>query len=366
VSSTERSLGTSVGAGEARERGAGGPAILDRLTNRSLPVEEQLELVVTCGSCGSALQEDIDPAAWVRACVDCGHVFHSPRPTAAAVRAFQGRTGKYDAWIRDLAARRRCWLRRVRTLRRFVRGGRLLDVGAGIGEFLHHASRFFDIEGVEIAGEAIARAEELFGVRLQRGTLTKLEDSEAGTFDVVSWIHVLEHVHEPLRELERCRQLLRPDGWLYVCVPNDSPIGRFRRRNGPLCTWRRLLRLGASGFSRRDALPFESVDLARAALDDEIHLSHFTPSTLGALLERSGFRVVAVGADPAEPGGRARALLDRLDERAWRIARAVFGVVGDRDVHVVARCEDRRRCSTDPLSRAAPHGTSRPGFAGRT
>ncbi len=48
----------------------------------------------------------------------------------------------------------------------FVRGGRLPDIGTGIGQFLFHVRESFSVFGTEVSREAIRIAEERYDIDL--------------------------------------------------------------------------------------------------------------------------------------------------------------------------------------------------------
>lgn len=94
--------------------------------------------------------------------------------------------------------------------------GKLLDIGAGTGDFLATAEAGgWTVSGVEPSEKArhIATAK---GLGLVANTLD-LEDHQ---FDVITLWHVLEHVPDPWTQLAELKRLLKPNGTLIVAVPN--------------------------------------------------------------------------------------------------------------------------------------------------
>ncbi|MBE7500827.1 MAG: class I SAM-dependent methyltransferase [Verrucomicrobiales bacterium] len=98
--------------------------------------------------------------------------------------------------------------------------GRLLDIGCGNGAFLAAWSRLvpgWSLCGSEVSDTHRARLEGLPGFER---LFTEGLEAIPGPFDVISMIHVLEHVPSPVRYLEQVRARLRPGGWLLLEVPD--------------------------------------------------------------------------------------------------------------------------------------------------
>lgn len=110
-----------------------------------------------------------------------------------------------------------------------ISGRRVLDIGCGYGEILGYLRLRRDCEvlGMEASVRAAKVGSELFGVRIVPALL---EDQQAGegTFDLVICNHTLEHVDDPARFLALLKQRMKPDGLLYLEVPNVLwPSGGF-------------------------------------------------------------------------------------------------------------------------------------------
>ena len=129
--------------------------------------------------------------------------------------------------IRDIAEAERMWLPK--------KPGRLLDVGAGDGEFVARMRREgWDAHGVEPDPNAVARARQRYGVELTIGTVEDVPPSER--FDAITLDNVIEHVPDPLTTLACCAQLLAAGGVLVILTPNVA--GASHKRFGP--RWRGL------------------------------------------------------------------------------------------------------------------------------
>jgi SAM-dependent methyltransferase len=246
------------------------------------------EILRSCPGCGGRAIAVAYPPNLCRCA--CGLYFENPRPRPAAIRAYYDRGATYCRFRREERVRELLWAKRLRLVARFCASGRLLDVGTGDGHFLRHAARRFAAEGTEISRAGVLLARE-HGLEVHHGTLAELS-LETGAYDAVTLWHVLEHLPDPADELVRVWRLLAPGGHLFVAVPNETRTLDLQR----------LLRRRRSPY-----LPLRP--------GDEIHLTHFTPRTLRALLGRQGFRVLRTGADDVDtertPVSRARELLRR-------------------------------------------------------
>lgn len=96
--------------------------------------------------------------------------------------------------------------------------GRLVDVGAGGGEFVYVACRHgFDARGVEPNLGYSAFARDAYGVRVDTAEVGSLEP---GCADLITLFHVLEHIADPRAALATIWRALVPGGHLYIEVPN--------------------------------------------------------------------------------------------------------------------------------------------------
>lgn len=151
------------------------------------------------------------------------------------------------------------------------RGARVLDVGCGTGELtaLVRDECGARVVGVEPDPLRAARARER-GIEVHEGVLTPSLASALGTFDVVLYADVLEHLVDPLGELEKAAQFLAPDGVTIISVPN-------------VAHWSVRVNLLRGRFN-----------YAPTGIMDATHLRWFTSRTLLQLLKRAGFTPVQI------------------------------------------------------------------------
>lgn len=113
---------------------------------------------------------------------------------------------------------------RLNNLERFTGGRALLDVGCGSGRFIKYAtSRGWDCVGIEPSATASKQA-CADGLNVTCENLDLYTAKSNKMFDVVHLKNVLEHVQNPIAQLEICKRHLKPGGIIYVEVPNDFEL----------------------------------------------------------------------------------------------------------------------------------------------
>lgn len=270
------------------------------------------EVLPACNVCGSDCIEKVDSDFNFCRCNSCGYIFDSPRPSFAEISAFYSKEGKYSPWLKEEHARDMLWKRRLKKVLQSGARGRLLDIGAGFGQFLHHAEPVFsDITGTEVSDSAVARAKEKYGLPLLSGQVEEL-DLPLQSFDTITLFHVLEHVPDPGRLVTRCHALLRAHGILIIAVPNDvlawtSKIKKIGKR------------LGIKSFQKFSP----KLGISRAGASREIHLSHFTPAVLRRLLKDRGLQITEESFDPYYVSRGVSLYLDRAYYAIHRFLYAV-------------------------------------------
>ena len=138
--------------------------------------------------------------------------------------------------------------------------GKILDIGGGIGAFLHTMKQAgWEVTGVEPDEKARENAKKLYGINLQ--SPKELTNLLPQTFDAITLWHVLEHVHELHEYVSQLKKLLKPTGYLFIAVPN---------------------------YTSYDARVYKEF---WAGYDIPRHLYHFSPTSIKKLLFQHGLQL---------------------------------------------------------------------------
>lgn len=107
-------------------------------------------------------------------------------------------------------------------------GQRVLDVGCGGGILTEAlATCGARVTGIDLAHEALLVArlhavESELTIDYQETTAEALAETEAGTFDVVTCLELLEHVPDPASVVRACARLVRPGGQVFFSTINRT------------------------------------------------------------------------------------------------------------------------------------------------
>ena len=131
---------------------------------------------------------------------------------------------------------RREFARTVEYIRKFRRGGRLLEIGCAYGFFLEEARRFYDVGGIEIAEGAVGFCRER-GLSVIGGVAEEATLAQFGMLDVIVLLDVIEHLPDPHSTLAFCKRHLNPGGVIVITTGDFSSLyARLAGRNWRLMT----------------------------------------------------------------------------------------------------------------------------------
>lgn len=191
-------------------------------------------VVENCPLCGGndhepfETVEDAGNSLMYQMCRTCGLVFQSPHADEAELESFYGSgyrlavQGSEEPTDKDL----RIQAGRARHLMKFVRQhvpavSRHLDLGSSSGALLRSFKSSYGCESVGIEpGEIYRTKSHKLGINVF-AELSHMEMSDQDPFDLVSIIHVLEHIPDPVKYLtDLKKRWMTPDSYLLIEVPN--------------------------------------------------------------------------------------------------------------------------------------------------
>lgn len=202
-------------------------------------------------------------------CLNCGLLYTMPRPDKDKIGAYYKSEAYYSHQENKKGFIPKVYERvksinlkhKYRLATNGMQPGKLLDIGCGVGDFLHTAEMHgWECIGVEPSEDAKAIAQ-----KRMKGKIIVSEELEGfpdGAFDVITMWHVLEHVDDLKWQVAQLQRLVKPSGRVVIAVPNyKSYDGQFYKEH-----W--------------------------AAYDVPRHLNHFNRITLSKTFKTSGLELV--------------------------------------------------------------------------
>ena len=144
------------------------------------------------------------------------------------------------------------------------KNARIVDIGCCSGGLLRtlHRLGYTNLCGVDPALLCVAQTQQLPEIEAYVGTLTDLPE-EVGQVDCFTLSHVLEHMRDLRPALEYLRRFLKPNGCIYVEVPDAIRYSNFMLS------------------------PFQEFNTE--------HLNHFSLVSMTNLLHQCGFAAISSG-----------------------------------------------------------------------
>lgn len=175
---------------------------------------------------GDAHRTGAGVASEIWSCEKCSLIFPNPMPVPIGGASQHYDTeaehffDNFDLDKKDAAAKE--LLEQAEKL--LGRKGKILDVGAGLGETVRRAKlEGWDVNGVEPTVAFAEFAERHSGVKIHRQPLEKcgFADEE---FDVVILAAVLEHLYNPNEVVSEISRILKPGGLFFFDIPNEKGL----------------------------------------------------------------------------------------------------------------------------------------------
>ena len=100
---------------------------------------------------------------------------------------------------------------------------RVLDIGCGFGEAMgYHAQRGCEVWGVEADSNAKIAAEK-YNYSIHIGVFNKTNYKKE-YFDYITMDQVIEHVRDPIKNINDISDILKPNGVIIVSTPNHNSL----------------------------------------------------------------------------------------------------------------------------------------------
>ena len=164
-------------------------------------------------------------------CKNCGHVFSNPRPDPQEIKEYYTNYYREDfgdakpsSTMLNLYSLDVNW---INSRLKSVKSKRLLEIGCYMGYMLLEFKKSgWDVYGVEPTTTAATIAREKYGLPVKNCFFEELNipENEENKYDLIVMGAVLEHIPDPLPILLRINQFLKPEGYLFIRVPNVANL----------------------------------------------------------------------------------------------------------------------------------------------
>lgn len=211
-------------------------------------------------------------------CLDCGFGFADGIPEQAVIDSYYRDMSKYECPQGSRQENQYELIRIVRSAAIIEQAlpdtsARILDVGCATGRLLYLLKQagYHGLWGLDPSPGCVEAAQRLYGIKVLTGTLFTFSQTDE-PYDFLILSSVIEHVRDLQSALTCFRNLLRPGGRMYVCVPD------------------------ASRFSDGENAPFQEFSVE--------HINFFGPPSLGNLMRMNGFTETRCEQESTEVGFR--------------------------------------------------------------
>ena len=214
-------------------------------------------------------------------------------------------------------------------IERYIKRGRILDVGCGKGEFLNIAKKKgWEAYGLEPSANFAEFALRRYGLDVKCASLEKAQYPD-DFFDAVVLNMVLEHVDNPRMFISEINRVLKKNGLLFIEVPNMDSF---------------MLKMATLYFrlSGRDWSPLLS------PLHYPFHCYGYNPSSIKRLLYEQSFHIEKVVIrDSSLRGFRSDAGGTVFEKFIRAIFTKLGGLIGKGDVLIAIATKRQKETGSD-------------------
>jgi len=214
-----------------------------------------------------------------------------------------------------------------------VQSGRLIDIGAGGGEFVYIAGKIgFDASGLEpnIGYANFSKAE--YGINIDVGGI----DAIHGKYDVITMFHVLEHLPSPVAAFKKLHEHLNAGGFVFIEVPwietqDASPHNIYFKAHTVYFSVETLKAAASEHFDVVDVDTSSNLRIVFRLKDVQSELVLPTPDSVRALRKRINakgwFEYLLFGNGWAKPFQKLARAIDERKVRGFKAKKIIDEMV---------------------------------------
>lgn len=163
-------------------------------------------------------------------CDDCHLLYTTPRPAADEIGKYYQSENYYSHQENKKGFIPRLYeaIKKVNIKHKFEvatndlkleNGGKMLEIGCGVGDFLHYAEqKGWECYGAEPSEDAVKILQTKTKIKVVKPE--QIEDFPDASFDLICMWHVLEHVADLKWQIAQLKRLLKPNGRIVIALPN--------------------------------------------------------------------------------------------------------------------------------------------------
>ena len=166
----------------------------------------------------------------IMVCEDCGLLYTTPKPSDEKLGDYYKSEAYYSHQENKKGFIPRLYeaIKKVNIKHKFEvatndlkleNGGKMLEIGCGVGGFLHYAEQQgWDCYGAEPSEDAMKILQSKTKAKVVKPA--QIEDFPDASFDLICMWHVLEHVADLKWQIAQLKRLLKPNGRIVIALPN--------------------------------------------------------------------------------------------------------------------------------------------------
>lgn len=157
-------------------------------------------------------------------CPACGLIFIAPIPPNLS-EYYPASYYQLPSTIAEFAPRVDFQRYKIELVKRFVKSGKLLEIGPGAGDFSFMAKQAgFAVDAIEMDEKSCQFLRAVIGVNAINSDDPLNAVQSLGQYDVIALWHVIEHLANPWSILDTLTAHIAPGGILVIAAPNPDSL----------------------------------------------------------------------------------------------------------------------------------------------